>query len=257
MEGKSPALTRFQVSNARGEKLVCVLDPPRASAASVAVLVHGFRDTKDGPCISSVAAELSSRGVYRCLRFDCHGNGESEGAFQFSNYRDEVEDLRAVVEHVRGALGLTVSCVVGHSKGAGVVLLYAAKYGDVARVVSLAARFLMEVGVEERFGGDVIREVNETGGALVTLKDGFQFRLSKESLEERLNLDMAAVARGIPPAVHVLLLHGADDRTIPFADAERFDEVIATSTLSLVPDCNHNFRGHATRIADEIEKLAL
>ena len=41
---------------------------------------------------------------------------ESEGSFQYGNYRREAEDLRAVVQHFRRE-NRVISAVIGHSKG--------------------------------------------------------------------------------------------------------------------------------------------
>lgn len=76
-------------------------------------------------------------------RFDFSGNGESGGTFQFANYSQQVEELRAVAEHLKGR-GMRVTGVVGHSMGGNIVLLYAAKYQDVSKVVNIAGRFHMK-----------------------------------------------------------------------------------------------------------------
>ena len=41
---------------------------------------------------------------------------ESEGSFEYGNYRREAEDLRAVVHHFSG-MNRLVTAVLGHSKG--------------------------------------------------------------------------------------------------------------------------------------------
>lgn len=41
---------------------------------------------------------------------------ESEGTFQYGNYRREAEDLRAVVKHFQGEKQCIVA-IIGHSKG--------------------------------------------------------------------------------------------------------------------------------------------
>lgn len=43
---------------------------------------------------------------------------ESEGSFEYGNYRREAEDLRAVVHHFNG-MNRLVTAVLGHSKGRG------------------------------------------------------------------------------------------------------------------------------------------
>lgn len=43
-------------------------------------------------------------------------SSESEGSFQYGNYRREAEDLRAVVQHFRGK-EYVITAIIGHSKG--------------------------------------------------------------------------------------------------------------------------------------------
>lgn len=44
------------------------------------------------------------------------GVSESEGSFQYGNYRREADDLRAVVEHFHEEKHF-IAAIVGHSKG--------------------------------------------------------------------------------------------------------------------------------------------
>lgn len=74
---------------------------------------------------TTIAIELPG-----CVRFenDCskfkHQNisfysifgRESEGSFQYGNYRRETDDLRAVVQYFHGKEH-TVTAIIGHSKG--------------------------------------------------------------------------------------------------------------------------------------------
>ena len=41
---------------------------------------------------------------------------ESQGSFQYGNYRREAEDLRSVLQHLRGE-NRVISTIIGHSKG--------------------------------------------------------------------------------------------------------------------------------------------
>ncbi len=52
----------------------------------------------------------------------------------------QAEDMRAAVEFLRDQ-GKTVVGLVGHSKAGSGVILYAAKYDDIPRVVNISGRF--------------------------------------------------------------------------------------------------------------------
>lgn len=59
-------------------------------------------------------------------------------------------------------------------------------------------------------------------------------------MQERLSIDMAKVAEAIKSS-QVLTIHGTDDATIPYTDAEELDKHIADHKLHLIQDANHNF----------------
>lgn len=112
----------FSVRNNRGERLCALLCKSDASdkqprtvyqqfSQRVAIIAHGYRDSKRGIFVERLSRALLPR---QTIRFDMSGNGESEGKFQFGNYQDEVEDIRAVVEHARNVMHLHVDCIIGH-----------------------------------------------------------------------------------------------------------------------------------------------
>ncbi|KAJ4839277.1 hypothetical protein Tsubulata_011427 [Turnera subulata] len=72
-----------------GENLVGLLHDTGSHEIEFAIMVN-------------VAAALEKEGI-TAFRFDFSGNGESEGSFEFGNYRREAEDLRAVIDHLCGA----------------------------------------------------------------------------------------------------------------------------------------------------------
>jgi hypothetical protein len=110
-------------------------------------------------------------------------------------------------------------------------------------------------GVVERFGRSVVDRVQQNGQERVTLKDGFQFTLTKEALLGRLELDMAPIARAIPTSVAVLTLHGADDRVIPVDDAREFDKLIPNHRLVILPAATHNFSSREADVAAVIREF--
>ncbi|XP_066166419.1 uncharacterized protein [Oryza sativa Japonica Group] len=104
---------RVTISNKHGENLVGLLH--QACSKNLVILCHGFRATKDDSILVDLAYALTREGV-SAFRFDFAGNGESEGQFQYGNYRREADDLHSVVsyftEQEYNIIGL-----VGHSKG--------------------------------------------------------------------------------------------------------------------------------------------
>ncbi|GIL56891.1 hypothetical protein Vafri_12179 [Volvox africanus] len=228
-------------SNSHGERLAAKFVD--AGSQDIFIFCHGYASSKDGFLFPRLAEELASRGR-SSLRFDFSGNGESEGTFSFGNYFREVEDLRAAVEFARNTLKLNVAAIVGHSKGGNVVLLYASRYDDIPHVVSVAGRAIMSRGVKERLGEDVLQRLDREGviAQEVSSSSGrrIKYLLTKEGVDERMNLDMLAEAAKI--RAQVLVLHGSSDNVIPVEDAHELAARIPHSTLCVVEGADHNFR---------------
>ncbi|PHU09169.1 hypothetical protein BC332_21029, partial [Capsicum chinense] len=109
----------------------------------------------------NLADAFEKEGI-SAFRFDFAGNGESEGSFQYGNYRREADDLRAIVEHFHEEERF-IATIVGHSKGGNVVLLYASSYKDVDAVVNISGRFNLERGIEGRLGRDFKEKIKHDG----------------------------------------------------------------------------------------------
>lgn len=77
--------------------------------------------------------------------------------------RSEAQELRCAKEFLEQHLDRHVVAMIGHSKGATDVLLYAAQFDDVPCIVNLAARFEVQKGVLERLGPDVLQQLEQNG----------------------------------------------------------------------------------------------
>mmetsp|Transcript_18237 Transcript_18237/g.33286 ORF Transcript_18237/g.33286 Transcript_18237/m.33286 type:complete len:300 (-) Transcript_18237:1206-2105(-) len=209
----------------------------------VVIFCHGFASTKDDCHFRQMAEELAKRNI-SSIRFDFSGNGESEGSFHFGNYYKEVQDIRSMVLYVR-ALRRKVFALVGHSKGANDVLLYAAEYDDVPYVVNIAGRLDLKAGVVERFGDKALSLLNRVGEIPQTIEatDGriINWTLTKRDLDERMKLDMLSEVRRISLA-EVLTIHGSQDRVVKVADAQGLARVIPSHSLAIVDGADHNFK---------------
>lgn len=89
---------KIVIINRYGEKLAGVLH--EAGSKDIVVLCHGFRSSKEGRTMLSLANALTSENI-SIFRFDFSGNGESEGTFEYGNYYKEVDDLRDVILHFK------------------------------------------------------------------------------------------------------------------------------------------------------------
>ncbi|KMT17938.1 hypothetical protein BVRB_2g034590 isoform C [Beta vulgaris subsp. vulgaris] len=236
---------KLVIPNHHGENLVGILHD--TSSKELVIVCHGIKSVKERIPMVSLAAAIGKIGI-SAFRFDFAGNGESEGSFRYGNYHREAEDLHAVVQHFRG-IGRIITMIVGHSKGGNVVLLYAAKYHDVHRVINISGRFDLKKGSEGRLGKNFLERIENAGFIDVNSKSGkFQYRVTKESLMDRLSTDVPSACHLISEDCRVLTIHGSMDQIVPVKDALEFDEVIANHTLRIIDGADHEFTLHQNEL---------
>ncbi|XP_042044882.1 putative non-heme chloroperoxidase [Salvia splendens] len=240
---------KVTIPNKHGKKLVGLLHD--TGSPQLVVLCHGFRSTKEYKIMVNLAGALEKEGI-SAFRFDFSGNGESEGSFQFGNYFDEVDDLRSVVDYFAGSNRSTIA-VLGHSKGGDVVLLYASKYHDVPAVVNLSGRYDLKRGIEERFGNDFMERLKKDGYIDVkTTKGEVEYRVTEESMKERLNTNMHEACPLIDPNCRLLTVHGSADEIIPLEDAKEFAKILPNHELKIVEGANHGYSSHQDELVSVV-----
>ncbi|XP_062091043.1 uncharacterized protein LOC133797224 isoform X2 [Humulus lupulus] len=241
------------VSNKYEEKLVGLLH--ETGSLEIVIICHGFRSSKECRMQVNLAAALESEGI-SSFRFDFAGNGESEGTFEFAHYQREADDLRAVIEHFSAA-NRVIAGIIGHSK----VLLYASKYHDIHTVVNISGRYDLKSGLVERLGEDIMQKLGESG--YIDVKDekrDTSYRVTKESVMDRLNTDMHAACLQIDKDCRVLTVHGSEDEIIPVKDAHEFAKIIPDHKLHIVEGADHCYSAHEgelTSIVLEFIKASL
>ncbi|KNA24374.1 hypothetical protein SOVF_016080 [Spinacia oleracea] len=237
--------TKVVIPNYHGEKLVGILHD--TGSKELVIVCHGIKSVKERIPMASLAAAIENTGI-SAFRFDFAGNGESEGLFRYGNYRREAEDLHAVVQLFQ-KIGHVITTIIGHSKGGNVVLLYAAKYHDVHRVVNISGRFDLEKGIEGRLGKNFLDRIQSSGFIDVGSKSGkFQYRVTKESLMDRLSTDMRAACHLIPENCRVLTVHGSMDQIVPVKDALEFDKIITNHVLRIIQGADHEYTSHQNEL---------
>ncbi|KNA13464.1 hypothetical protein SOVF_116860 isoform A [Spinacia oleracea] len=237
---------KIVVLNYQSEKLVGLLHD--TGSKDVVIVCHGFTSRKENKMMVNICGALEKEGI-SAYRFDFSGNGESDGTFAYGNYMKEVEDLCAVVKHFNGENRI-VSAIVGHSKGGDVVLLYASKYHDIRTVVNLSGRYDLKKGIAERLGEDFMERIKKNGYMDVECQKTGKvlYRVTEESLTERLNTDMHELAPRIDKNCRVLTVHGSTDEIIPVEDAYEFSKIIPNHKLHIIEGANHCFTEHQDEV---------
>ncbi|XP_049376103.1 putative uncharacterized protein YDL057W isoform X1 [Solanum stenotomum] len=240
---------RVTVHNSHGEKLVGVLHG--TNSLELVVICHGFKSSKDRIPMVNLAAAFEKEGI-SAFRFDFAGNGESEGSFQYGNYRREADDLRAIVEHFHKEKCF-IAAIVGHSKGGNAVLLYASNYKDVQTVINISGRFNLERGIEDRLGRDFKEKIKHNGFIDVRNRKGrFEYRVTEERLMDRLTTDTRGSCQSIPNSCRVLTVHGSMDEMVPVEDAMEFAKNVPNHKLQIIEGADHEFTLHQDELSSVV-----
>ncbi|KAF5815297.1 putative feruloyl esterase [Helianthus annuus] len=234
------------IQNSYNEKLVGILH--ETGSKEVVIVCHGYRSCKDRIPMVNLAATFATERI-SAFRFDFAGNGESEGLFQYGNYHREVDDLRAVIQYFEHEKR-SVAAIIGHSKGGNVVLLYASRFNDVHNVVNISGRFDLKRGIEGRLGKDYLQRIKKYGFIHVANRKGnIEYRVTEESLMDRLTTGTCAACQLIPQNCRVLSIHGSADKIVPMEDAMEFAKHISNHKLHIITGADHEYTCHQNELA--------
>jgi alpha/beta superfamily hydrolase len=222
------------ITNPAGEALDYTFLSGRAEAQVpnwLVILGHGVTGNKDRPVIVETAAALHREG-FDTLRFSFAGNGNSAGDFRDATISKEVDDLQAVID--AAAASYPKIAYIGHSMGAAVGVLQAARDARLRALVSLAGMVETGTFAQTEFGEETPDQGYMWGEETCPLSSVFM-----DDLCHRIGSVAARV-----PAVSCpwLLLHGtADDVVLP-ADSEGVKACRGEAVdLVLIEGADHSF----------------
>ena len=196
---------------------------------TLVILGHGVTGDKDRPLLVALAEGLAARG-WPCLRLSFSGNGKSEGKFEESNITKEIADLQSVLDGVPDFVRVIYA---GHSMGAAVGVLTAARDLRISALVSLAGMTHTAEFVRREFG-DVV-----PGQGLMW--DEPQCPLSAAFVEDlnTIGSTLSSASELIQPW---LLIHGSEDDVVPPGDGrDAFDAAMCNKKWQEIPGAGHSF----------------
>ena len=231
--------------------------PDAAGERPAVVICHGFKGFMEWGFFPHLAALLAERG-FVAVRFNLSGAGMLPGdelvtdvdAFRENTYSRELADLQAVL----AAAGETIAPgrvdrrrvgLFGHSRGGGAALLAAASPHWRERVGALVT--WAAIADVDRFTPEQKEDWRRAGELpVVNARTGQELALGRALLddveERRAELDLlaAAAARRAP----WLIVHGAEDESVPVEEAHRLaGRAGGEKELLVIPGANHTFGG--------------
>lgn len=221
----------------------------------VVIFVHGFKGFKDWGHFPLVGEELVKAGfAFVSFNFTHDGTTVEQPtdfadleAFGNNNYHKELFDTEQVIGGISSSslfpevkLNRERIYLFGHSRGGGISLV---KTSEDTRVKGLVT--WNSIGDMKRTQADIQRW-KEDGVVFVPnartnqqMPMYYQFVEDYFAQQERYDLQQACAKISIPS----LFIHGTDDQTVPYQDAEQLNRWTSGSKLELIEGGNHTFGG--------------
>lgn len=219
----------MEIHNERGERLDCAFQPGAPGRRDIVVIAHGVTSNKDRPWLVELARALEREGL-ASLRVTFAGNGASEGRFEDCTPTREVADLGSVLAALEGWR----VAYAGHSLGAAVGVLRAARDERLRALVSLAGMLHVARFFETHFG-----ELPYGAPMLGKAHCPWNRALAEDARALGSLVDAARAVR-----VPWLLVHGTADELVPHQDALDAQRAAgATARVELLPGVDHRFGG--------------
>jgi dienelactone hydrolase len=247
----TPILTHHRIPGVLGDILIDMRAGGRDTPRPAVVIVHGFKGFKDWGMFPPMAERLARAG-FSVVSFNLSGSGVNHAGefteaerFGHNTYSAELADLGAVVDELTaGTFDVappTRLGILGHSRGGGTAILYAASGPGVAALVTWAA-----IGRTRRWTAEQMAEWRKRGYTdVLNSRTGQVLRMYPDILDDletnasRLDIPAAAARIGCP----WLIVHGQDDESVYPGDARKLKEASGRDSTRLleVEGAGHTF----------------
>jgi dienelactone hydrolase len=227
---------QINFTNHMGEKLAATLHIPEGPARGGVVLGHCFTCSRHTGILREISQGLAGQGLL-ALRFDFSGNGQSQGEFVNSSYSKHIREMEMAVAFLRQQ-GVNWIGLTGHSMGAAIAVLSAARIHGVRAVCALAGRLS---GLSPTHFLNVAQKTDlEVNGEVSFESRGRTLKLSRDFFADAKSHDLPHVIANLE--VPALVVHGTLDEIIPVAEAQKaHDFNPGIMELEIIEGVDHMF----------------
>ena len=221
----------------------------------ILIFCHGYKGFKDWGAWNLMAETFANAGFFFVKFNFSHNGGTAEQPIDFpdleafgnNNYSKELDDLGNVIDWVsensdiKSEIDLNEIYLIGHSRGAGIVLLKSDEDSRVKKVISLAGvsdykrRFPKNEKLQEWEEKKVYFVKN--GRTHQEMPHFYQFFRDFEKNEKRLNIKKATQNLEIP----LLIIHGNNDTSVSINEAKNLHKWNSKSMFKIIENSNHVF----------------
>ncbi|HQZ28713.1 MAG: alpha/beta fold hydrolase [Verrucomicrobiales bacterium] len=229
----------LEILNSSKENLDYEFHGDPSDTSLLAIIGHGVTGNKDRPWAISLAEALEKAG-FNALRFSFSGNGKSGGKFEDCTIAKELKDLKTVVDAAEEE-GYHRVCYIGHSLGAAVGVLAAAKDERIELLVSLSGMGDTKGFVEREFG--------DLKPGKDCMWDNEACPLSQAFVDDLNKIDNVF---GKTEKIEVpwLIVHGDADDVVPVEEGQKmYASAYEPKEIVILPGVDHVYSG------DGVEKM--
>lgn len=224
-------------------------------ALPLVIFCHGYKGFKDWGPWALVAEVLAKENMF-VVKFNFSHNGTSLSqpnefsdleAFSNNTYSKELEDLNDVITHFKNGvhknrLDPENICLIGHSRGGGIVLINASQRNDISKIITWASvsdyrkRFNEGSEIFIKWKSEGVKYIeNKRTGQLLPHK----FNFYKDFIKNKNHLDIQKAIKSLKQPV--LLIHGDKDDAVNMEESQLLNKLNSSSQLKIIVDANHVF----------------
>lgn len=206
--------SKINFLNKAGQELVGFLElPVNRQPHNYVLFAHCFTCNKNFKAVKNISNALTAKG-FGVLRFDFTGLGESEGAFENTNFSGNVEDVIAAAQFLKITYKAP-ALLIGHSLGGAAVLFAAKKLPEVKAVATIGTPSTLSHVTH--LLEDEMEEIQLKGMASVNI-GGRPFNIKKQFLDDLEQKNLKTILPSLNKSL--LILHSPQDTTVEIKNAE-------------------------------------
>jgi uncharacterized protein len=230
---------KVEFYNGKKQKIVGLLSLPGNKKPPMAIIIHGFKGTKEyHKFVNDSVKPLTDAGM-AVLRIDCRGSGESDMEFKDMSIKSEAEDVLTAIEFVKT---LDVDprriALIGISMGSTAILMAMKQKPDVKALVFWAPAFYYNA--DSHYNTPQNRKTVEEEGVFYVKSTltGKMYVAGKELFEEMTTLDIRPYMKFAK--LPVLIIRGSEDEIVGTGKDKEVVKLL-NAEYKLIDKGDHNF----------------
>lgn len=228
--------TKVNLSGPKGRISALLQQPALAEGQKcpLVILMHGFMANKALQPLKGIAQALEAEGI-ASLRFDFDGHGRSDGRFCEMTVLTEIEDAKVVFAYAKTLDFVSKIAFLGHSQGGVVAGMLAGELGagEVTALVQLAPAAVLK---DDALNGVLMGKTYDPANPPEKFRVFFHTVGKCYFLvAQKLPIYETSAKYDGP----VCLIHGTEDKIVPYRYSEQYDSVYKNSVLHILEGENH------------------